>query len=113
MPAKDLSHGQRQALELAMVLALEPKVLLLDEPTAGLSIAERGLVGDLLVKLADTGQLAIVLIEHDFEFVKRISSRIVVMVSGQLVADGSVAEISESKLVREAYLGAPSAESEQ
>jgi branched-chain amino acid transport system permease protein len=113
LPAKDLSHGQRQALELAMVLALQPKVLLLDEPTAGLSTAERGLVGDLLVKLADTGQLAIVLIEHDFEFVKRISSRIVVLVSGKLVADGSVAEIAESKLVREAYLGAPAAESER
>jgi branched-chain amino acid transport system permease protein len=112
-PARDISHGQRQALELAMVLALQPKVLLLDEPTAGLSTAERGLVGDLLVKLADTGQLAIVLIEHDFEFVKRISSRIVVLVGGKLVADGGVAEISESKLVREAYLGAPAAESER
>jgi branched-chain amino acid transport system permease protein len=112
LPAKDISHGQRQALELAMVLALQPKVLLLDEPTAGLSTAERGLVGDLLVKLADTGQLAIVLIEHDFEFVKRISSRIVVLVGGKLVADGGVAEISESKLVRDAYLGASAAESE-
>jgi branched-chain amino acid transport system permease protein len=113
LPAKDISHGQRQALELAMVLALQPKVLLLDEPTAGLSTAERGLVGDLLLRLADTGQLAIVLIEHDFEFVKRISSRIVVLVGGKLVADGGVAEISESKLVREAYLGTPAAECER
>jgi branched-chain amino acid transport system permease protein len=113
LPAKDISHGQRQALELAMVLALQPKVLLLDEPTAGLSTAERGLVGDLLLRLANTGQLAIVLIEHDFEFVKRISSRIVVLVGGKLVADGGVAEISESKLVREAYLGTPAAECER
>jgi branched-chain amino acid transport system permease protein len=112
-PARDISHGQRQALELAMVLALQPKVLLLDEPTAGLSTAERGLVGDLLLRLANTGQLAIVLIEHDFEFVKRISSRIVVLVGGKLVADGGVAEISESKLVREAYLGTPAAECER
>jgi branched-chain amino acid transport system permease protein len=113
LPAKDISHGQRQALELAMVLALQPKILLLDEPTAGLSTAERGLVGDLLLRLANTGQLAIVLIEHDFEFVKRISSRIVVLVGGKLVADGGVAEISESKLVREAYLGTPAAECER
>ena len=107
VPAHDISHGQRQALELAMVLALEPKVLVLDEPTAGLSTAERALIGDLLVHLVAAGRLAVVLIEHDFEFVKRISSRIVVLVGGRLLADGSVAEISNSKLVREAYLGVP------
>ena len=105
--ARDISHGQRQALELAMVLALQPKVLVLDEPTAGLSTAERALVGDLLVRLVATGRLAVVLIEHDFEFVKRISSRIVVLVGGKLLADGGVEEISNSKLVREAYLGRP------
>jgi branched-chain amino acid transport system permease protein len=105
MPARDISHGQRQALELAMVLALEPRVLVLDEPTAGLSKAERALIGDLLVKLVATGRLAVVLIEHDFEFVKRISSRIVVLVGGKLVADGSVEAIASSQLVREAYLG--------
>jgi branched-chain amino acid transport system permease protein len=104
-PARDISHGQRQALELAMVLALEPQVLLLDEPTAGLSASERALVGDLLVRLVASRRLAVVLIEHDFEFVKRISSRIVVLVSGKLLADGGVDEISGSELVREAYLG--------
>ena len=105
LPSRDLSHGQRQALELAMVLALEPRVLILDEPTAGLSVVERALIGDLLVRLVAKGRLAVVLIEHDFEFVKRISSRIVVLVGGKLLADGTVAEISDSKLVREAYLG--------
>ena len=105
VPARDISHGQRQALELAMVLALEPKVLVLDEPTAGLSTAERALIGDLLVRLVAAGRLAVVLIEHDFEFVKRISSRIVVLVGGKLLADGTVETISNSKLVREAYLG--------
>jgi branched-chain amino acid transport system permease protein len=80
-------------------------VLILDEPTAGLSAAERALIGDLLIRLVANEQLAVVLIEHDFEFVKRISSRIVVLVGGKLLADGTVAEISDSKLVREAYLG--------
>ena len=105
VPARDISHGQRQALELAMVLALEPKVLVLDEPTAGLSTTERAMIGDLLIRLVASGRLAVVLIEHDFEFVKRISSRIAVLVSGKLLADGTVETISNSKLVQEAYLG--------
>jgi branched-chain amino acid transport system permease protein len=113
VPARDISHGQRQALELAMVLALQPKALILDEPTAGLSSAERTLIGDLLVRLVAAGRLAVILIEHDFEFVKRISSRIVVLVNGRLLADGTVEEISDSKLVREAYLGRPASGTEQ
>ncbi|MDX8469725.1 ATP-binding cassette domain-containing protein [Mesorhizobium sp. VK23B] len=103
--AKDISHGQRQALELAMVLALEPSVLILDEPTAGLTTHERSIVGDVLMRLLATGQLAIILIEHDFEFVKRISTRIVVLVNGQIVANGTVEEVSNSEIVRDAYLG--------
>jgi branched-chain amino acid transport system permease protein len=105
VPAHDISHGQRQGLELAMVLALEPTVLLLDEPTAGLTTAERALIGDIVLRLVSAGRLAVVLIEHDFEFVKRISSRIVVLLGGKLLADGSVEEIANSELVREAYLG--------
>ncbi|MER9076824.1 ATP-binding cassette domain-containing protein [Mesorhizobium sp. M0904] len=105
IPAKDISHGQRQALELAMVLALQPSVLILDEPTAGLTTHERSMVGDVLTRLVTTGQLAIILIEHDFEFVKRISTRIIVLVNGQLVANGTVEEVSNSDIVRDAYLG--------
>jgi branched-chain amino acid transport system permease protein len=105
VPAKDISHGQRQALELAMVLTLEPSVIILDEPTAGLTKNERALVGQVLTRLVAKGGLAIILIEHDFEFVKRICSRIVVMVNGKLLADGTVEEISGSEIVRDAYLG--------
>lgn len=105
VPAKDISHGQRQALELAMVLALEPSVVILDEPTAGLTTNERAMVGDVLTRLVATGQLAVILIEHDFEFVMRISTRIVVLVNGRLVANGSVEEVSNSEIVRDAYLG--------
>jgi branched-chain amino acid transport system permease protein len=105
VPARDISHGQRQALELAMVLALEPSAVILDEPTAGLTTQERAMVGDVLTRLVETGQLAVILIEHDFEFVKRISSRIVVLVAGKLLADGTVHEIANSEIVRDAYLG--------
>ncbi len=88
-----------------MVLALEPSVVILDEPTAGLTNQERDLVGDALVRLVQTGELAVILIEHDFEFVKRISTRIVVLVGGRLVADGTVEEVANSEIVRNAYLG--------
>jgi branched-chain amino acid transport system permease protein len=103
--ARDIGHGQRQALELAMVLALEPSVLVLDEPTAGLTAAERSAVGRLLVKLASEQRLAVVLIEHDFEFVKEISTRIVVLHEGKVLADGTVAEVADSQLVKDIYLG--------
>ena len=103
--AHDISHGQRQALELAMVLALEPGVLMLDEPTSGLTTAERAAVGELLTRLVAGGRLAVVLIEHDFAFVKQISSRIVVLHEGRILADGTVAEVADSPLVREVYLG--------
>jgi branched-chain amino acid transport system permease protein len=105
LPARDISHGQRQALELAMVLALEPSVLVLDEPTAGLTSAERGAVGRLLSQLVATGRLAIVLIEHDFDFVKQISTRIVVLHEGKVLADGTVKDVADSKVVKDIYLG--------
>jgi branched-chain amino acid transport system permease protein len=105
VPARDISHGQRQALELAMVLALEPALLVLDEPTAGLTRAERAAIGELLVQLVATGRLAVLLIEHDFEFVKQISTRIVVLHEGRVLADGTVAEVAHSALVGQVYLG--------
>lgn len=102
---RNLSHGLKQALELCMVLALGPKVLLLDEPTAGLTTAERDSIADVLKDLAGEERLAIVLIEHDFEFVKRISSRMLVLHEGEVVLEGSVAEIAGSEIVRNIYLG--------
>jgi branched-chain amino acid transport system permease protein len=101
-----LSHGQKQALELAMVLALEPSVVLLDEPTAGLTAPERRRIGGVLTELADTHGLCLLLVEHDLDFVREISSRVVVLHQGKLVLDGTVAEIVGSELVRTIYAGA-------
>lgn len=103
--AGSLSHGLRQALELAMVMALEPTVLLLDEPTAGLTKEERNKIALVLEKLRASSELCILLIEHDFDFVKQISSRMVVLHQGEIVLDGTVNEVSGSELVRSIYLG--------
>ena len=104
---KHLSHGAKQALELAMVLAMEPRVLLLDEPTAGLTKAERTLIGGILQTLVREHGLCILLVEHDLEFVREISSRIIVLHQGRILLDGSVAEVTSSELVRTVYTGEP------
>jgi branched-chain amino acid transport system permease protein len=88
-----------------MVLATEPSVLLLDEPTAGLTKTERSLIGSILVDLARREGLCILLIEHDLDFVRDISSRIVVLHQGQLLLDGTVEEVVSSELVRAIYSG--------
>ncbi|XWN33332.1 MAG: ATP-binding cassette domain-containing protein [Devosia sp.] len=100
-----LSHGMKRGLELAMVLATEPSVLLLDEPTAGLSKAERSAIGGVLQRLAKTYGLAIVLIEHDLDFVREISSRVIVLHQGAILMEGTVDEVVQSELVRAVYSG--------
>ena len=101
----NLSHGLKRALELAMVLATEPSVLLLDEPTAGLTKSERTLIASILTDLRDFNDLCILLIEHDLDFVRDISSRIVVLHQGKLLLDGTVDEVVSSELVRSIYSG--------
>lgn len=103
--ARLLSHGLKQALELAMVLALEPQIVLLDEPTAGLTRAERARFGAILNKLATEARLCVLLVEHDLDFVRQISSRIIVLHQGRIALDGPVAEVVEAPLVREIYTG--------
>ncbi|NKJ71663.1 ATP-binding cassette domain-containing protein [Rhizobium leguminosarum bv. viciae] len=100
-----LSHGQRQALELAMVVALEPRIILLDEPTAGLTKTERMTIGTILKKLTDEMGFAAILVEHDLDFVREISSRIVVLHQGKLVLDGTVNDVVNSETVRTIYAG--------
>jgi branched-chain amino acid transport system permease protein len=102
---KRLSHGEKQALELAMVLALEPSILLLDEPTAGLTKSERALIGTILVDLTSSHGLCVLLVEHDLDFVREISSRVVVLHQGRIVLDDTVQNVVDSKLVRSIYAG--------
>lgn len=102
---RNLSHGEKQALELAMVLALEPRVILLDEPTAGLTKAERTKIGHILVELSRDYGLCCLLVEHDLDFVREISSRVVVLHQGKIVMQGTVKEVVESELVQSVYAG--------
>jgi len=101
----NLSHGMKRALELAMVLAMEPTVLILDEPTAGLTKEDRHVIGDILRDLQKRHGIAILLIEHDFDFVKQVCSRLVVLHRGKLVIDGTAAEVTASPIVQDIYSG--------
>jgi branched-chain amino acid transport system permease protein len=101
----DLPHGLKQALEVAATVALRPRVLLLDEPTAGLTAEERALIGDLLRHIVEDEGITVILIEHDFDFVRRIADRIAVLHDGKVLAIGAVGEVADSDLVRRAYLG--------
>jgi branched-chain amino acid transport system ATP-binding protein len=99
----DLSHGEQRQLELAMALALHPKVLMLDEPAAGFSPAERVHLVTLLRELPQ--EITLLLIEHDMDIALAVASRIVVMHDGKKILEGTPAEIRNSARVREIYLG--------
>ncbi len=99
----DLPYGQRRLVEIGLVLALEPKILLLDEPAAGLAAADRGALLDLLLRLP--ASLTILIIEHDMSLVFRVAQRITVLVEGRILTEGSVAEIRADPRVRDVYLG--------
>jgi branched-chain amino acid transport system ATP-binding protein len=102
-PVADLAHGERRQLELAMVLVAEPKLLLLDEPMAGMSHQESGKVVELLQGLK--GRYAMLLVEHDMDAVFALADRISVLVYGRIIATGSPADIRANEEVRTAYLG--------
>jgi branched-chain amino acid transport system permease protein len=105
-PACQLSHGEQQALELAMVLAMEPRVVLLDEPTAGLTLTERTQIGQVFLDLTQRFGLCLLLVEHDIDFVREISTRMVVLHQGRIAMQGTVQEVVASELVRTIYSGA-------
>jgi branched-chain amino acid transport system ATP-binding protein len=103
--ATALSHGDQRKLEVALMMALEPKVFMFDEPTAGMSIDEVPVVLDLIAKLKEDKSKIILLVEHKMDVVRSLADRIIVLHNGQLVADGKPAEVIASPIVQEAYLG--------
>ncbi len=105
VPAEDLSHGERRQLELAMALATRPRLLLLDEPMAGLGPSESVAMTALLAGLK--GELGILLVEHDMDAVFALADRITVLLAGRAIASGPPAAIRADALVRDAYLGQP------
>ena len=98
-----LSHGQKQWLEIGMLLMQAPRLLLLDEPVAGMSPREREQTAELLARIA-RGK-SVVVIEHDMDFVKRIAHKVTVLHQGRLLSEGSVAEVQADPRVLDVYLG--------
>jgi branched-chain amino acid transport system ATP-binding protein len=103
--ASTLPHGDQRKLEVAILLALEPDIFMFDEPTAGMSIDEVPTILDIIANIKARGDKTILLVEHKMDVVRALSDRIVVLHQGRLVADGKPAEVINSDIVREAYLG--------
>jgi urea transport system ATP-binding protein len=99
----ELSHGQKQWLEIAMLLAQEPRLLLVDEPAAGMTPNEREQTTSLLVNLAKTR--AVVVVEHDMDFVRRLNCRVTVLHEGAVLAEGSLDHVTRDEQVISVYLG--------
>lgn len=99
----ELSHGQKQWLEIGMLLAQEPRLLLVDEPAAGMTPEEREHTTELLVEAAKTR--AVVVVEHDMEFVRRLNCRVTVLHEGSVLAEGSIDHVTADQKVIDVYLG--------
>jgi urea transport system ATP-binding protein len=110
-PAGVLSHGQRQWLEIGMLLAQRPRLLLLDEPVAGMSRAERERTGELLREIARDH--TVVVVEHDMEFLRRFASVVTVLHEGRVLCEGTVAQVRADPRVQEVYLGRSQRESSE
>ena len=103
VPVSDIAYGQQRLLEIALAMALRPKVLLLDEPAAGVPSSDTVLIEKALAQLPP--DLAVLMIEHDMDFVFRFAQRVVVLAAGAIIFDGTPTEVSNDARVREAYLG--------
>lgn len=102
-PAGELSHGQKQWLEIGMLLAQDPQLLLVDEPAAGMTPSEREHTTDLLRRAAET--CAVVVVEHDMEFVRRLGCKVTVLHEGAVLAEGSLDHVTRNQDVIDVYLG--------
>ena len=101
--AETLSHGQKQWLEIGMLLMQDPELLMLDEPVAGMSVSERTRTAELLERVSK-GR-SVIVIEHDMKFVASIADRVTVLHQGKVLAEGSMATIQDNPQVKEVYLG--------
>lgn len=101
--AGELSHGQKQWLEIGMLLAQEPRLLLVDEPAAGMTVEEREKTTDILKRAAKTR--AVVVVEHDMEFVRRLNCKVTVLHEGSVLAEGNLDHVTSNPRVIEVYLG--------
>ncbi|MFD1641419.1 ABC transporter ATP-binding protein [Halohasta litorea] len=102
--ASELSHGEKQRLEIGMAVTLDPTLMLLDEPVAGMSVDETADVAELIRSLHDDGMTFLV-VEHDMEFVRRISDQVTVLNQGEIFRQGPIEEIEADEAVRRIYLG--------
>jgi len=102
---KALSHGDQRKLEVALLIAMEPKVFMFDEPTAGMSVDEVPTVLELIHDIKQRGDATVLLVEHKMDVVRSLADRIIVLHNGTLVADGDPAAVIASPVVQEAYLG--------
>ena len=100
-----LSHGDQRKLEVALMMALQPKVFMFDEPTAGMSVDEVPTILELIQEIKAEGKSTVLLVEHKMDVVRSLADRIIVLHQGELVADGAPAEVIASPIVQEAYLG--------
>jgi branched-chain amino acid transport system ATP-binding protein len=106
MPARTLPHGDQRKLELGMILAPDPEVLLLDEPTAGMAAEQVPKLMELIQHIQEAGDKTVMLVEHNMNVVMSVSDFITVMHQGQVLAEGTPAEITANEVVQSAYLGA-------
>jgi urea transport system ATP-binding protein len=103
MEASLLSHGQKQWLEIGMLLIQDPELLMLDEPVAGMSVKEREQTADLLKRICK--DRSVIVIEHDMDFVEKIASKVTVLHQGKVLAEGNMQEVQSNEKVIEVYLG--------
>jgi branched-chain amino acid transport system ATP-binding protein len=103
-PASLLPHGQRKLLDVAMAFALRPRLLLLDEPTSGVSTKEKGQVMDTIMPIIRQTNTTTVIVEHDMEIVTRYSDRVIVMDQGRILAEGTPQEVLNNPKVAEVLL---------
>ncbi|NBT00319.1 MAG: ABC transporter ATP-binding protein [Betaproteobacteria bacterium] len=105
LPAASLSHGDQRKLEVALLMALKPKVYMFDEPTAGMSVDDVPIILALIQRLKRQSDRTILLVEHKMDVVHQLADRIVVLHQGSLVADGAPTDVMASTIVQQAYLG--------